>query len=186
MECQENGRTMWWKPKALLEVTTIKLGWDGEKWNDPCWVLWTPLGEGVGKIDGIIVLLSLLTSLVVCRVWFKITSTKASKEGILITFSFNFPFPLEAIFCLPPSTCVFAKLARISMKEGLIFSFKGISKVGVLFFGQLKYQPHWKRWGASQSLSKSLWNIMLSTLGSHQLFRKLESWSMAPWNNKTW
>jgi hypothetical protein len=30
MECQENGRTMWWKPKALLEVIIIELGWDGK------------------------------------------------------------------------------------------------------------------------------------------------------------
>jgi hypothetical protein len=34
------------------------------------------------------------------------------------------------IFHLPPSTYVFAKLARISMKEGLILSLKEISKVG--------------------------------------------------------
>jgi hypothetical protein len=28
MECQENGKTMWWKLGALLKVTIIELGWD--------------------------------------------------------------------------------------------------------------------------------------------------------------
>ncbi len=46
------------------------------------------------------------------------------KGGILFTFSFNFPFPLEVIFCLPPSTCVPAKLTRDSMKDGLMLSLK--------------------------------------------------------------
>jgi hypothetical protein len=59
--------------------------------------------------------------------------------GGWVTFSFNFPFPLEAIFYLPPSTYVFTELARVSMKEGLILSLKGISKVGVFSFGQSRY-----------------------------------------------
>jgi hypothetical protein len=37
---------------------------------------------------------------------------------------------LEVIFCLPPSTCILAELARVSMKEGLILSRKGISRAG--------------------------------------------------------
>jgi hypothetical protein len=42
MECWENGKTMWWKLGAMLEVTIIKLGWDGENWNDLCLMLQTP------------------------------------------------------------------------------------------------------------------------------------------------
>jgi hypothetical protein len=61
------------------------------------------------------------------------------EEGGLVTFSFNFPFPLEPIFCLPPSTYVLAKLVRVSMKEGSILSLKGISRVRVLSFGQSRY-----------------------------------------------
>jgi hypothetical protein len=81
-----------------------------------------------------VALLFLLTLFVVCRVWLKGTSTKVSKEGGLVTFSFNFPYPFKMIFHLPPSTCVPTKLARVSMKKGSILSFKGISKVGVLSF----------------------------------------------------
>jgi hypothetical protein len=40
----------------------------------------------------------------------------------------------DHFFRLPPSTCVYAKLARVSMKEGLIFSLKGISRVGGVVF----------------------------------------------------
>jgi hypothetical protein len=40
------------------------------------------------------------------------------------------------------STCILAKLAKISMKKSSILFFKGISKVGVLSFGQSKYEPH--------------------------------------------
>jgi hypothetical protein len=47
-----------------------------------------------------------------------------SEEGGLVILSFNLPFPLEAIFCLPLSTYVLAKLARVTMKEGSIFSLK--------------------------------------------------------------
>jgi hypothetical protein len=65
-----------------------------------------------------------------------------SEEGGSVTFSFNFPFPFEAIFHLPLSTCVLAELVRVSMKEDSILSFNGISKVGVLSFGWSKYQPH--------------------------------------------
>jgi hypothetical protein len=97
-------------------------------------MLRTPLGGGVGRIGGIVAFLYLLTSSIVYKVWFKGTSTKALKEGGLVTFSFNFPFPLEAIFSLPPSTYVLVELARVSMKEGSILSFKGISRVGVLSF----------------------------------------------------
>jgi hypothetical protein len=35
------------------------------------------------------------------------------EEGGLVIFSFNFPFPLEAFFCLPASTYVPAKLTRV-------------------------------------------------------------------------
>jgi hypothetical protein len=56
------------------------------------------------------------------------------EEASSIILSFNFPFPLETNFHFPPSTYVLAKLAKISMKEGLIISFKGISRVGVLSF----------------------------------------------------
>jgi hypothetical protein len=98
----------------------------------------TTRGRG-GKTGGVVALFFLLTSSLVCKVWLKRTSTKASEEGGLVTFSFNFPFLLEAIFYLPPLTCVFIKLIRVSMKESSILSFKGISKVGVLFFGHLRY-----------------------------------------------
>ncbi len=64
--------------------------------------------------------------------------------------------------------------------------FKGISRVGVLFFKQSRYQPHWRRWETCQSLSMFFHNVMLSALGSCQISRRLGSWSMAPWNNKTW
>jgi hypothetical protein len=93
-------------------------------------VLQIPLGGGVRRTGGVVALLSLLTLSVVYKIWFKGTSTKALKEGGLVTFSFNFPFPLEVIFCLPQSTCVLAELARVSMKEGLILSRKGISRAG--------------------------------------------------------
>ncbi len=86
------------------------------------------------RTGGVVVLLSLLTMSVACKIWFKGTSTKVSKEGGSVTFSFNFPFPLEVILCLPPLTCVLAKLARVSMKESLILSPKGISRVGVMSF----------------------------------------------------
>jgi hypothetical protein len=102
-------------------------------------MLQTPLRGGLGRIGGVVALLSLLTSSVVYKVWLKGTSTKALEEGGLVTFSFNFPFPLEPIFCLPPSTYVLAKLARVSMKEGSILSLKGISKVRVLSFEQSRY-----------------------------------------------
>ncbi len=113
--------------------------------NNRTWVEWrklkwsfivfrtSPRG-GVGRINGVVAIFSLLTSLVVYRVWLKGTSTKVWEERGSITFSFNFSFPLEAIFYLPPSTCVYAKLARASMQMGLIFFLKGISKVGVLSF----------------------------------------------------
>jgi hypothetical protein len=97
-------------------------------------VLPTPPRGGVGKIGGVVAFHSFLTTLIICRVWFKKTSTKASEDEGSVTFSFNFPFPLEAIFHLPPSTYVSTKLARASMKAGLIFSLKGISRVGVLSF----------------------------------------------------
>jgi pyruvate/2-oxoacid:ferredoxin oxidoreductase alpha subunit len=83
----------------------------------------------VDKTGGAIALLYLLTLLVVYKVWLKRTSTKASKEGGLITFSFNFPFPLETIHCFPPSTCVSIKVAKVSMNEGSILSLEGICKV---------------------------------------------------------
>jgi hypothetical protein len=121
---------MWWKPGAMLEVTIIILGHDRENWNDFCLMFRTPPGRGVGRIGKVIALLSLLTSSIVYKIWLKGTSIKASKEA----FSFNFAFPLEAIFHLPPSTYVFTKLARFSMKAGSIFSFKGISKAWVLSF----------------------------------------------------
>jgi hypothetical protein len=62
------------------------------------------------------------------------SGSKASEEGGSITFSFNFPFPLEAIFRLPPSTYVSTELERVYMKTSSILSFKGISRVGVLSF----------------------------------------------------
>jgi hypothetical protein len=102
----------------------------------------------VGKTGGVVAFFSLLTLSVVCKIWFKGTSTKMLKEQGSIIFSFNFPFPLEVIFHLPPSTCVLAKLARISLKEGSIFSHKGISRVGVMSFEHLKYQPHWRKMGS--------------------------------------
>jgi len=43
------------------------------------------------------------------------------EEGLVI-FSFNFPFPLEVFFHLPPLTCVPMALARVSMKDDLMFS----------------------------------------------------------------
>jgi hypothetical protein len=133
---------MWWKLGAMLEVTIIGLGRDGKNWNDLCLVLQTPPRRGVGRIVEVLTLFSFLTSLVASKVYLKGTSTKASKEGVLVTFSFNFPFPLEAIFHLPPSTCVSTELTRASMKVGLIFSLKGISRVRVLSFGLSRYWPH--------------------------------------------
>jgi hypothetical protein len=52
---------MWWKPKATLEVTIIKLGWEGEIWNDPSLVLQTPPKRGVGRIGGVVAFLFLIT-----------------------------------------------------------------------------------------------------------------------------
>ncbi len=49
---------------------------------------------------------------IVYKLSFKRTSIKTSEEGGLITFSFDFPFPLEIIFHLPPSTYVSTKLTR--------------------------------------------------------------------------
>jgi hypothetical protein len=72
----------------------------------------------VGIIGGVVALFSLLTSSIIYKVWFKGTSTKALEEGGLATFSFNFPFPFEAIFSLPPSTHVLVELAKVFMKEG--------------------------------------------------------------------
>ncbi len=138
MECHENGRTMWWKSRGLLEVTIIELGQDGKNYNDPCWVLLIPSKGGVGRIGGVVALLFLFILFIVCRlrVWLKGTSTKASwftlEKASSIILSFNFPFPLEMIFCFSTSTYVLAKLARISMKEGSILFFKGISRVVVL------------------------------------------------------
>ncbi len=77
----------------------------------------------------------------------------------------HLPFTLEAIFHLPPSNYVLAKLPRVSMKHDSIISLKGISRVGVLSFRQSRYQLHLKRWETCQSLSKSFWNIVRSTLG---------------------
>jgi hypothetical protein len=51
------------------------------------------------------------------------------EEKGFVTFSFNFPFLLEVIFRFPPSTCVVVKLAKVSMKEGLILFFKEVSRV---------------------------------------------------------
>ncbi len=33
MECQENGRTMWWKPKGLPKVTIVGLKWKKLEWS---------------------------------------------------------------------------------------------------------------------------------------------------------
>jgi hypothetical protein len=125
---------MWWNPKALLEVTIIQLGWDRKNWNNPYLVLWIPPRGRVERTCGVVAFFSLLTSLVVYKVWPKGTSIKVSEEGGLIIFSFNFPFPLGANFHLPPSTCVSIKLVKVCMKACSIFSLKGISRVGVLFF----------------------------------------------------
>jgi hypothetical protein len=92
---------------------------------------------------------------------------------------------LEANFHFQPSTCVIVELARISIKEGLIFSLEGISRVGMMSFEQSKYQPHWRRWEVNQSFNKSFRNIVLLALGSRQMSKSLGSWWMAPWNNKT-
>jgi hypothetical protein len=59
--------------------------------------------------------------------------------GRLGCFLLQLSLSLEAIFYLPPSTYVFIELTKVSMKEGLIFSLKGISKVGVFSFRQLRY-----------------------------------------------
>jgi hypothetical protein len=40
---------------------------------------------------------------------------------------------LEAFFCFPPSTYILVELVRVSMKDNLILSLNGISKVGVIF-----------------------------------------------------
>ncbi len=134
----------------MLQVTTIKLGNDEKKWNHLCWMFQIPLGGGVGIIGGVMALLSLILLPFFCRprVWLKETSTKtpwyALEEGGLVIFSLNFPFSLEENFHLPPSTYVPIKLAKVSMKKSLILSLKGISKVGVLSFKQLRYQPHWR------------------------------------------
>jgi len=81
-----------------LEVTKIRLGQDGKNWSDPCSVLRTPPRGWVGRTGGVVALLSLLISFIVYKVWLKGTPTKALEEGGSITFSFNFPFPLEVIF----------------------------------------------------------------------------------------
>jgi len=65
MECQENGGTMWWKPRALFEITIIELGREGENWNDPCPVFQIPPRGGVGRTCGVVALLSFLTSSIV-------------------------------------------------------------------------------------------------------------------------
>jgi hypothetical protein len=44
-----------------LELTTIRLGWDGENWNDLYPVLQIPLGGKVGKTSGVITLLYFFT-----------------------------------------------------------------------------------------------------------------------------
>jgi hypothetical protein len=46
------------------------------------------------------------------------------------------------IFHLPPLTCVSAKLTKVSIKEGSIFSFKGISKVVVVLSFRLQDINH--------------------------------------------
>jgi hypothetical protein len=69
------------------------------------------------------------------------------EEGGLVIFSFNFPFPLEAIFCIPHSTCVSTKLARISMKTSFILSLKEIFKVGVLSFGSVEVPTRLEKMG---------------------------------------
>jgi hypothetical protein len=117
MECQENGRTMWWKLGASLEVTTIKLKQDGENWNDSCLVLYTPLGRGVGRTCGVITFLSLLTLFVIYRIWFKGTPKKLLEEEGSIIFPFNFPFPLEAIFHLPLEPMFLQSLQKFPRKK---------------------------------------------------------------------
>jgi len=147
MEGYENGTTLWWKPKGMLEVTIIGLGQDGENWDDNCWVLWILPWGGVGKTYGVVAILSLLISFIVWKLifWLKGTSTKVSwfrsKEGGLVVLSFNFPFPLEVFFCLPPLTCVHAELIKISMKNGLMFFLKVISRVGC-YLSNIQGQPH--------------------------------------------
>jgi hypothetical protein len=64
-------------------------------------VLQTPPRGGVGNTIGIVVFISLLTSFVVYKVWFKGMSIKALEERGSVTLSFNFPFPFEEIFRLP-------------------------------------------------------------------------------------
>jgi hypothetical protein len=102
-------------------------------------VFWTSPRGRARRTCGVVAFFFLLTSSIIYKVWLKGTSIKVSKEGGLITFSFDFPFLLEAIFHLPPSTYVSTKLVRVSMKASSIFSLKGISKVGVLSFGQSRY-----------------------------------------------
>lgn len=138
--CQ-NGMPWEWEDHVVKAMRLARVN-NNQTWSGwrTYWVFQIPQGGRVGRTSRVVPLLYLLISFVVSRpkVQFKGTSTKASwstlkKVGLLI-FSFNFPFPFEAIFRLPPSTCVHAKLVIVSMKEGSILSLKGISRVGVLSF----------------------------------------------------
>ncbi len=84
----------------------------------------------MGRTCGVITLLSLFTSSVIYRIWFKRTSTKTSEEGGLV----NFPFPLEVIFCLPPSTYVPAELESFHERRFDTFPQGNLQGGGVIFW----------------------------------------------------
>jgi hypothetical protein len=136
----ENGKTLCWKPKSLVEGRTM--GWVGwsklEEWSllcaldsnmrsGKCW--WWSNPSCFTDI-----FYHLCTyNLVQRHINKNLQSTL--KERAHVPFSFDLPFPLEAFYCFPPSTWVLAKLARFSMKASSIFSPIRISREGVLSFG---------------------------------------------------
>ncbi len=107
--------------------------------------------------------------LVVCipAIWFKGTSTKVSsstlEEGGLVIFSFNFPFPLEAFFCLPPSTYVPAKLTRVESWK-IAWCSPSMKCPRWCCLLDIKVLTALEEMGSRPILKQVLWNIMSLTL----------------------
>jgi hypothetical protein len=97
-----------------------------------------------------------------------------------------FPLPLELIWPFPfvTSTSDPPKLVNLSWKLRSSLYYKIVSNVGVEFFGQSKYHPQFSKWGVSQSLNSSLWNIILSIIESCQTLKRFDIWSITPFGSR--
>jgi hypothetical protein len=148
MECHENGKTVWLKLGAMLEVTIIKLGWDGKNWNDPYLMFRTPPWRGVGRIGGVVALLSLLTSSIVYKVWFKGTSTKALEEGRFGHFLLQLSLSLGSHFQPPTFNLCSCRTCKSFHERGLNTLLQGNLQGGGVIFRTIEVPTTLEKMGS--------------------------------------